>query len=83
MVEEVVKEKMIYNGPPHKVLVIYKKGGSKVFEVNDGDIFEVTKVEAAELLQHSKNPRYKGRDFKMYKEEKTSTKAKKSSGNGE
>ena len=82
MVEE-VKEKMIYNGPPHKVLVIYKGGGSKEFKVNDGDIFEVTEVEAEELLKHSKNPRYKGRDFKMYKEEKVSSKAKKSSGTGE
>ncbi len=68
------KVKMIYKGPPHKVLVIYPKGGSKEFKVNDGDIFEATKVEADELLKHSKNPRYKGREFKLYKEGKSSGK---------
>ena len=68
------KVKMIYKGPPHKVLIIKTH---RTFNVNDGDIFEATKGEAEELLKHSKNPRYKGREFSAYKE------AKKSSGKGE
>ena len=65
------KVKLIYKGPPHKVLVVETH---KSFNVKDGDIIEVTPGEAKELLKHIKNVRYKGKEFKPYKEEKSSGK---------
>lgn len=58
------KVKIKYTGPEHKILITKTHNS---FTLKNGDVIDVTKEEANELLKVNKNPRYKDKKFELVK----------------